>query len=176
MVTGLTIVALVLAALNAWVAVRTYRSQQGSEKLFGQMNDVLHQMELLQKAMNARDLHLRQEWARTAVHTLITALRRQVSVLDGQWQGVPPELDPLEPIRVYETELSWIPTCAWKEKCQDILRAVGPLPLGSGAGLRAGQWNTLTNGCRDLVPAGQSPLCETCLQAIDEMQGFLQGF
>lgn len=171
MITTLTIMVVLLALLNAGIAYRTYLSQTRSEKLFGKMTGILNQVETLQTTMNARELHFRQERARTAVHIMMKALRRQADTLDGQWIGphLPLKADPLEPVRVYENELAWIPTCGWKEKCIAVLRSVGPVPPRRGEELRTDQRTTLSNGCSDLEPAGQLHLYEDCLKAIDEM-------
>ncbi len=170
MTTGLSVITVFLAAWTVLLGWRTLQSQRTSAKLFQDMNNVLHQMQGLQQALNARELRVRQERARQAVEILMKALRRQVSVLDGQWVSLSFKTDPLEPVRMYEAELSWIPKCEWKKQYMEVLRAVGPLPHGSGVGLRADQWTTLTNGCRDLEPAGQLHCYEDCLKAIDAMR------
>lgn len=171
MSTILTLVTATLATLNVCLAFRTYQSQKGSETLFREMTGVLGQMEILQRGMNERELHLRQERARMAVYTLVQALRRQAYVLDGQWNSpmLSSKSDPLEPVRLYENELLWIPQCKWREKCVEILQSIGPLAPQLGQGARALQQSTLVNGCSDLERGGQRNLYEDCLQAIDEM-------
>lgn len=168
MTTGVTVTVL-LAALTVLLGWRTLQSQKSSEKVFQDMNDVLHQMQVFQQALDARDLRFRQERARQAVEIVINAFRRQVSALDGQWVSLPLKADPLEPIRVYEVELAWVPACEWKNQCKELLRSIDSLPLGAAEGKRGAQRTALTNGSKNLAPAGQLRLYEDCLKAIDEM-------
>ncbi len=174
MVTILALITLALAALNTGLAYRTYRSQQGSEKLSGEATEVLRDiarlqatMQELQHTINDRERLLRQKRARTAVQVLVRAIQRQVVVL-GDFRNLPPEVDPLEPVRLHEPELAWVPNCEWKTKCQEVLK-VGPESPGIAPGQRASQYSTLTNGVTDLQPGGQSRLYEDCHAAINAM-------
>lgn len=120
----------VLAAMNVWMARQTFRSQKESENLLtemkkvlketediqstllGDMNNALKHMHSLQEKINDREHRSRQERARTAVNTLMKALRRQAHWMDGRWTpnarglGLTLKDDPLELIRAYESELT----------------------------------------------------------------------
>ncbi len=103
MITGISVLTVLLAGLNVWLAWRTFQSQKSSEtlskktqqvlaetkdlqdRLFNDMNAALQQMMAFQEIMNTRERQTKQERARTAVQILLTALQHQVTVLDGQW-------------------------------------------------------------------------------------------
>lgn len=169
MVTGLAITTLMLAALNAWVAFLNYKSQTRSENRLNDMNKALNKMEAVQRTINERELRWRQDRARMAVHTLTNALCRQASVLRGQWTRLSDYADPLEPVRAFESELSWIPDCDWKEKCIEVLNEVRPLVPGQGSGARSSHESILSAGCQQLQRGGDSRLYEMCLDVVDHM-------
>ncbi len=129
------------------------------------MNKALNKMEALQRTINERELHLRQDRARTAVLTLMNALCRQAAALHDQWSGVSDKVDPLEPVRVYESELAWVPDCNWKTRCIEVFSDVRP----QGSGARAEREAILTGGCQQLKPGGEQRLYEACLETIDRM-------
>ena len=177
---GLT---LLLAGLNVWLAWRTFKSQEASRTLaehtnevltatkdlqetsFNGLHDVLHHVESLQKAMNERDLAWRQDRARWAVHALMNALSRQAAALHGQWKVLPDNADPLESIRMYESELSSIPNCPWKEKCQEVFATVRQ----QGDGARAHRESLLTDGLHQLQSQGPLSLYAECMKTIENM-------
>jgi len=159
---GLTILTVLLAGLNVWIARRTLQSQKASQaiseatqdvltdtkdlqdRVFSNMNEALQQIKELQEIINTRERRTKQERARTAVQTLLTALRNQVTALDGQWIPSPSGLllkdDPLGPIRAYHSELAWIPPCDWRNTCQEIFRRrhLRCLETVGGRGIRRG--------------------------------------
>lgn len=165
MVTGLTIIAVMLAALNAWVAFLNYKSQATSGIRLNDMNEVLNKMEAIQRAINERELRGRKDRAQTALNTLTNALYRQVASLAGQWSGVSDKVDPLEPVRAFESELAWIPDCDWKTHCIEVFSNVRQ----QGSGARANREAILTGGYQQLKPGGEQRLYEACLKAIDHM-------
>lgn len=191
MITVLTVLIVLLAGLNVWMAWRTLQSQEASKMLsletkqvladtkdlqdrfFTDMNDALQQMKAFQEMMNTRERLTRQERARTAVQILLAALQHQITVLDGQWVPSPRGLtlkgDPLGPVRAYQGELGWIPPCEWRDKCQEIFKDVGPLDRHQGDGARHQQLQLLEGHWRALLPNREQRLYEKCLGAIDEM-------
>lgn len=175
---------LLIAGLNGWLAWRTFKSQEGSKTLahatkdvltetkalqvtaFTEMNAVLEQMNALQARMNARDRTAQQQRARTAVDILITALERQKATLDGQWPSSH-NADPLQAIRGYQVELSWIPDCPWKTRCQDIFHTIGLVDPWREQDDRPKQRDLLVN--HSLAADSPTGLYSDCQQAIDEM-------
>lgn len=122
-------------------------------------------MEALQRTINERELHWRQDRARTALQTLTNALCRQAAALHGQWSEVSDKVDPLEPVRPFESELAWIPDCDWKTRCIEVFSGVRP----QGSGARANRESILTSGCQQLKPGGEQRLYEACLETIDHL-------
>ena len=112
----LAALAVVLAALNAYVAINTLRSQQGTERL--------------QKLMNDRDVAYRQARARSARDSLIGGLRRISDYWESQECEIGGNGDLLAELRPYEQELAWIPEGSWKERAQALFAEVGPLVIG----------------------------------------------
>ena len=191
MIISLSVLTALLAALNTWLAWRTLKSQEASGILtkdmtdvlaetkelqgtaFRDMTKVLQDMQALQEMMNSRERRLRQDRARTAVNALNGMLRHHVYALEGKWVpgpwGMRLKDDPLADIRVYQSELTFVPPCEWTAKCREIFESVGPVATGLGEGVRASQQTLMTTICDDLEPAGQLKLYEKCMQAIDEM-------
>ena len=183
MISGLSVVTILLAGLTLLLAWRTFRSQEAikiltkhtdevltttkalQETSFNGLHEVLRHVESLQKAMNERDLAWRQDRARWAVDALINALSRQAAALHGQWLGLSDKADPLEPVRMYESELSSIPNCPWKEKCQEVFATVRQ----QGDGARAHRESLLTGGLHQLQSQGPLSLYAECMKTIENM-------
>ena len=165
MVTGLTVVTLLLAALTAGLAYLNYKSQRAAESRLNDTKEALNNIEALQRTINERELRGRKDRARTAVQVLVRAFDRQVRGLHGQWSGLSDNADPLEPVRAYESELGWIPACQWTETCREILETVGP----QGGGARANRKGILTQGWEQLRPDSRSRLYQQCMETIDQM-------
>lgn len=191
MIIGISVLTVLLAGLNVWLAWRTFQAQKSNEtllketkqvlaetkdlqdRLFNDMNDALQQMTAFQEMMNTRERQTKQERARMAVQILLTALQHQVNVLHDQWIPSPNGLtltdDPLGPVRVYQSELSWIPPCEWRDMCQKAFMSIGPIEHGQGDRARYDQLSALTGTVTRLKPGRNTGLYENCLQAIEDM-------
>ena len=135
------------------------------------MKQTLRDIGQVQGRLDARERRQRQARAREAVLIIKQALQRQQHVMRGGLVPSPSALklkdDSRGRARVYKQELEWIPDCAWKTRCREIFRQVGPALTIE---LRASQEAVLTNGSTGLALGGELGLYEAFMEAITQME------